>query len=204
MNTIFIIHIDIPNMEDVCCASLKDAIEYVHSKRFAHDIAFRHCATWAKLSFLSETVGTNAYTANVRAKLTDKITKGYEGCGEDEYYCLEKTLYYKTTRDICVVINEVPVKGTVGNEIFITTARTRGSGSIWCKRCFSTYEDAKEYVREGVINDLDSTSVMYHTVGKATVSFGCGYYSSEVCMRQGHDKHSDEVIEVRIKHFYIH
>ena len=203
MNTIFIIHTDIPNMEDVCYTSLKDAIDYIHSKRFAQHIAFNYNATWAKLIILSETIGTNAYTASISAKITDKITHGYDGCAEDEYY-LDRPIYRKTTRDICVVIHEVPVKGTVGSEIFITTASTRGFGSIYCQRCFSAYEDAKEYVREGVINDLDNISVLYHTVGKAAVSFGCGYYSSEVLLRQGDDRHSDEIVEVRIKHFYIH
>ena len=204
MNTIFIIHTDIPNMGDVCCASLKDAINYIRSKRFAKHIAFTYNATWAKLIILSETIGTNAYTASIRARLTDKITRGYDGCAEDEYYCLDNPIYRKTTRDICVVIHEVPVKGTVGSEVFITTASTRGFGSIYCQRCFSAYEDAKEYVREGVINDLDNISVLYHTGGKAAVSFGCGYYSSEVLLRQGDDRHSDEIVEVRIKHFYIH
>lgn len=203
MNTIFILHVEGCSRDDMCFTSLKNAMAYVHSKRFAQDIAFSCCETWAKLAFLSETVGEKAYTASIRANLTGKITKGYDGCGEDEYYCLEKTLYYKTTRDICVVIHEVPVKGTIGSEVFITTARTRGFGSIYCQRCFSAYEDAKEYVREGVISDLDNISVVYHTVGKAAVSSGCGYYSSEVRMRQD-DKHSDEIVEVRIKHFYIH
>ena len=80
MNTIFIIHTDIPNMEDVCCASLKDAIDYIHGKRFAMDIAFNYNATWAKLIILSETIGTNAYTASIRARLTDKITHVYHVC----------------------------------------------------------------------------------------------------------------------------
>lgn len=204
MSTIFIIHTDIPSMEDVCCASLKDAIDYIHSKRFANDIAFAYNATWAKLVTLSEAIGANAYTASIRAKLTDKITHGYDGCAEDEYYCLDKPIYRKTTRDMCVVIREVPVKGTVGSEVFITTASTRGFGSIYCQRYFSAYEDAKEYVREGVISDLDNISVVYHTVGKAAVSFGCGYYSSEVLLRRDDNKHSDEIVEVRIKHFYIH
>lgn len=204
MSTIFIIHTDIPNMGDVCCVSLKDAIDYIHSKRFANDIAFTYNATWAKLVTLSETIGANAYTASIRAKLTDKITHGYDACAEDEYYCLDKPIYRKTTRDICVVIHEVPVKGTVGSEVFITTARTRGFGSIYCQRCFSAYEDAKEYVREGVISDLNNISVLYHTVGGAAVSSGCGYYSSEVLLRRGDNKHSDEIVEVRIKHFYIH
>ena len=204
MNTIFIIHTDIPSMEDVCCASLKDAVDYIHSKRFANDIAFTYNATWAKLVTLSETIGANAYTASIRAKLTDKITHGYDGCAEDEYYCLNKPIYRKTTRDISVVIREVPVKGAVDGEVFITTASNRGFGNIYCQRCFSAYEDAKEYVREGVISDLNNISVVYHTVCGAAVSSCLRYYSSEVLIRQGEDKHSDEIIEVRIKHFYIH
>lgn len=204
MNTVAVITVSYNAwVKNMYFRTMADAMSYINADKFisalAHDFGYAE----GTLVSLKGSFHNGNYDAIYKVHFIDRIWHDYEFCKEDEFVLLATPIIYSVDNILNVHVEEVPVIGLYDDKIYVVTANGRGGG-ICCQTYFSKYEDAKEYVRNGVIDTLDTISSVYHTVGKPAVSFGAGYYSSEVCIRQGDDKSTDEIVEVKIKQFYIH
>lgn len=204
MNTVAVVTVSYNAwVKNMYFRTMSDAVAYVNSDKFISVLADSFGYTEGTLMSVKGSFCEGNYDAIYKVGFIDRIWHDYLGCKDDEYVLLAKPYVYKTHNVFHVHVEEVPVMGLYDDKIYVVTATERGGG-IYCQTYFSNYEDAKEYVRNGVIDTLDTISSVYHTVGKPGVSFGCGYYSSEVLIRRGNDTRTDKIIEVRIKYFYLH